>query len=139
MFGIGSGEFLVIMVLALVLIGPQKLPDLLRAFGKGYAEFRRMTSDVRTTLEREIEKVDEARRVEATKKELFGDDAGESAGAVSEGSGEQMQAPLQAETPPPSASDIEPASAPATPSIPDEPAAKAVEQAPVPDQEKSHA
>jgi sec-independent protein translocase protein TatB len=79
MFGIGSGEFLVIMILALVLIGPQKLPDLLRAFGKGYAEFRRMTSDVRSTLEREIEKVDENRRIEETRKELFGDDAGKPA------------------------------------------------------------
>jgi len=75
MFGIGSGELLVILVLALVLVGPQKLPDLLRAFGKGYAEFRRMTSDVRTTLEREIEKIDDAKRIEETKKELFGDDA----------------------------------------------------------------
>jgi hypothetical protein len=98
-----------------------------------------MTSDVRTTLEREIEKVDEARRVEATKKELFGDDAGESAGADSPGSGEQMHAPPPADTATPAAPDHEPATALATPSIPDQPAAQALEPAAVPDQEKSHA
>ncbi|WP_243364186.1 Sec-independent protein translocase protein TatB [Fundidesulfovibrio terrae] len=73
MFGIGSTEFLVILVVALVLIGPQKLPELLKAVGKGINEFRRMSSDVRSTLEREIERADEAKRIEETKKELFGD------------------------------------------------------------------
>jgi sec-independent protein translocase protein TatB len=75
MFGIGSTEFLVILVVALVLIGPQKLPEILKAVGKGINEFRRMSSDVRSTLEREIERADELKRIEETKKELFGDDS----------------------------------------------------------------
>ena len=75
MFGIGSTELLIILVVALVLIGPQKLPDLMKSVGKGLSEFRRMSSDVKSTLEREIEKADEAKRIEETKKELFGDDA----------------------------------------------------------------
>ena len=75
MFGIGSSEILVILIVALVLIGPQKLPDLMKMLGKGLSEFRRMTSDVKSTLEREIEKADVAKRIEETKKELFGDDA----------------------------------------------------------------
>lgn len=75
MFGIGSTEILIILIVALVLIGPQKLPDLMRSVGKGLSEFRRMSSDVKSTLEREIEKADEAKRIEETKKELFGDDA----------------------------------------------------------------
>jgi len=75
MFGIGSGEFLVILVVALVLLGPQKLPEILKAVGKGINEFRRMTSDVKSTLEREIQKADEIKRIAETQKELFGDDA----------------------------------------------------------------
>jgi sec-independent protein translocase protein TatB len=75
MFGIGSTEFVIILIVALVLIGPQKLPDIMKAVGKGIGELRRMSSDVKTTIEREIEKADELKRIEETKKELFGDDA----------------------------------------------------------------
>lgn len=73
MFGIGSTELVIILIVALVLIGPSKLPDLMKSLGKGISEFRRMSTDVKSTLEREIEKADEAKRVEETKKELFGD------------------------------------------------------------------
>lgn len=75
MFGIGSTELVIILIVALVLIGPSKLPDLMKSVGKGLSEFRRMSTDVKSTLEREIEKADEAKRIEETKKELFGDDA----------------------------------------------------------------
>ena len=74
MFGIGSTELVIILIVALVLIGPSKLPDLMKSVGKGIAEFRRMSTDVKSTLAREIEKADEAKRIEETKKELFGDD-----------------------------------------------------------------
>lgn len=46
MFGIGMTEFVVIMVIALVVIGPGKLPDLANAIGKGLAEFRRASNDI---------------------------------------------------------------------------------------------
>ncbi|MFW6326166.1 MAG: twin-arginine translocase TatA/TatE family subunit, partial [Desulfovermiculus sp.] len=46
MFGIGTTEVLLILVVALLVIGPSKLPDVARALGKGMAEFRRMSSDV---------------------------------------------------------------------------------------------
>ncbi|MFZ5427453.1 MAG: Sec-independent protein translocase protein TatB [Thermodesulfobacteriota bacterium] len=74
MFGIGSTELVIILIVALVLIGPSKLPDLMKSLGKGLSEFRRMSTDVKSTLEREIERADEAKRIEETKKELFGDD-----------------------------------------------------------------
>ncbi|MBI4807114.1 MAG: twin-arginine translocase subunit TatB [Desulfovibrio sp.] len=75
MFGIGSTELLIILIVALILIGPQKLPDLMKTFGKGLSEFRRMSTDVKSTLEREIQKADELKRIEEMKNELFGDDA----------------------------------------------------------------
>lgn len=84
MFGIGSTELVIILIVALVLIGPSKLPDLMKSVGKGLSEFRRMSTDVKSTLEREIEKADEAKRIEETKKELFGDDAAKPAEAVAD-------------------------------------------------------
>ena len=53
MFGIGTTEILVILVLALLIIGPSKLPEVARTLGKGMAEFRRMSSDVKKTVDLE--------------------------------------------------------------------------------------
>lgn len=50
MFGIGPMELVVIVVVALLIFGPQKLPELARALGKGLAEFRRASNELRQTL-----------------------------------------------------------------------------------------
>jgi sec-independent protein translocase protein TatA len=56
MFGsIGGGELLVIFVLALIVFGPRKLPDIGKSLGKMVLEFRKATSDFRETLENEVE------------------------------------------------------------------------------------
>jgi sec-independent protein translocase protein TatA len=47
MFGIGMTELLVILAIALVVLGPKKLPEIARSLGKGLAEFRRASSDMR--------------------------------------------------------------------------------------------
>ena len=53
MFDIGFDEFLLILVVALFVYGPSKLPDLARALGRGYAEFRRATNELKETFEQD--------------------------------------------------------------------------------------
>ncbi|WP_415718214.1 Sec-independent protein translocase protein TatB [Maridesulfovibrio sp.] len=62
MFGIGSTELIVILVVALILIGPQKLPELIKNLGKGLSEVKKMSNDVKSTLDAEISAADEERK-----------------------------------------------------------------------------
>ncbi len=50
MFGIGLPELIIIMVIALIVIGPSKLPDVAKALGKGMAEFRKATQEIKESL-----------------------------------------------------------------------------------------
>jgi sec-independent protein translocase protein TatB len=59
MFNLGAGEIAVIMIVALLLLGPDKLPELARGIGKFMREFRRQTDDVRGMVEREFYKMDQ--------------------------------------------------------------------------------
>jgi TatA/E family protein of Tat protein translocase len=52
---IGAPELLVILVVALVIFGPRKLPQLSRSLGKSLAEFRRHSDEFKRTWEREVE------------------------------------------------------------------------------------
>lgn len=54
MFGIGFPELLMVMALALVVIGPKRLPDIARALGRGFSEFKRATDELKTTFQDEI-------------------------------------------------------------------------------------
>ena len=52
---IGTTELLLILVVALVVFGPRRLPEIGRKIGKGMAEFRRASDDFKRTWEREVE------------------------------------------------------------------------------------
>lgn len=53
MFNIGFPELILILVVALLVVGPSKLPELARSMGKAFGQFRRMADDVRDTIEQE--------------------------------------------------------------------------------------
>jgi TatA/E family protein of Tat protein translocase len=54
MFGIGMSELILILIIALVLFGPKKLPELAGALGRALAEFKKAVNETRSTLDTEI-------------------------------------------------------------------------------------
>jgi sec-independent protein translocase protein TatA len=62
MFGsIGMQELIIIFVIALIIFGPRKLPELGKSLGRSISEFKRASNELRSTLEEEI-RVDEQRQ-----------------------------------------------------------------------------
>ena len=58
MFGIGMPELLLILAVALIVLGPKKLPEMARALGRGLAEFRRTTDDVKREMQEAADEID---------------------------------------------------------------------------------
>lgn len=72
MFGsIGSLEILLILVVALLVVGPKRLPQVARTLGKTFGEFKRMTGDVQRTITAEVDRVERQERTQKAKRELM--------------------------------------------------------------------
>ena len=54
MFGIGFGELILLLVIALIVFGPEKLPEVAKTLGKFYRQVKDYTDSLRETVEREL-------------------------------------------------------------------------------------
>lgn len=63
MFGIGMPQLIIILAIALIVIGPQKLPELARSLGRGLAEFKRASNNFRRSIEEEANAAEERERL----------------------------------------------------------------------------
>jgi sec-independent protein translocase protein TatA len=72
MFGLGVPELIVIFVIALIVFGPKKLPELGKALGRGIAEFKRATQEVKDTIETEVRNAEHSIDVAKLKADVEG-------------------------------------------------------------------
>ncbi len=98
MFGIGMPELMIIFVIALIVIGPAKLPELARSLGKTLAEFKRATDDFKWKMEEEARSLDEKDRIA---KEVAAKEQALKAEAAKEATTVTAQAQETSPTPPP--------------------------------------
>lgn len=78
MFGIGSTELLLILVVALIVLGPKNLPKLANTLGKAMGQFQRASKDFQRSINTEIafeeeqekKKAEQKQAEEATKEEI---------------------------------------------------------------------
>jgi TatA/E family protein of Tat protein translocase len=102
MFGIGFQEMLIILVVVLIFFGPKRLPDLAKSLGKGIAEFKKASEEVRKGIDEAVQEAEtDETRPDAPPSDETTPDAPPSGDEPREG------------PPPSSASD--PASTPSTP------------------------
>jgi sec-independent protein translocase protein TatA len=81
MFGpIGMPELVVIMVLALIIFGPRKLPELGRSLGRSLGEFKRASNELKHTLDEEIRVEEEKSRDRQRPPGSVADDDGDDTG-----------------------------------------------------------
>jgi Tat protein translocase TatB subunit len=73
MFGIGLPELLVILAVALIVLGPQRLPEVARMLGRAYGQLRRASEEFQHTLRQDLaalERQEDANRNKAVAQEI---------------------------------------------------------------------
>jgi TatA/E family protein of Tat protein translocase len=68
MFGLGLPELLVIFVIALLVFGPKKLPELGKSIGRAMAEFKKASDEFKETIHEEMKEVEKSADLEELKK-----------------------------------------------------------------------
>jgi Tat protein translocase TatB subunit len=71
MFGIGLPELIVIAIIALLVVGPKKLPELAKSLGKGLTEFKRAADDVTENIKETLKPDDVKKEVDDFKNSLL--------------------------------------------------------------------
>jgi len=54
MFNLGMPELILILVVALIVMGPKKLPEMAKSLGKGLREFRKAADDLKDSIEKDL-------------------------------------------------------------------------------------
>ena len=68
MFGLGLPEIIVIFIIALLVFGPKKLPDLGKSIGRAMAEFKKASDDFQESVRSEMKEVEKSAGVDEIKK-----------------------------------------------------------------------
>ncbi len=145
MFGLGWNEMIFVAALAVVVVGPDRLPEMLRFLGRQYGKLRRASDELRSAFMFEADKVDQEKRLEElrTRREaarkradeirrraleakgkqpdLSGIDPAETKAAAAEAKAEAAEVKTAAEAPPPAAASQAPAAREATDELGSEP------------------
>jgi TatA/E family protein of Tat protein translocase len=69
-FDLGSGEIFLIVLAVILVFGPGKIPEIARGLGKFINEVKRASEDIKTEINREADKLDREKRLEAYKNSL---------------------------------------------------------------------
>jgi sec-independent protein translocase protein TatB len=69
MFGLGGAELVIVIILAIIFIGPKDLPKVATQLGRLYRQFKAAADDLKTTVEREIDH-SEPKPIEVKKPEI---------------------------------------------------------------------
>lgn len=77
MFGIGTTEILIVLVIALLLLGPKEIPKIARTIGRGMRELERAKDELKQSIEFEAEKEDTENQKNAEKEDTEKKDSGE--------------------------------------------------------------
>ncbi len=70
MFNIGLPELILILVVALIVLGPRRLPEIAKALGRGLAEFKRATEEVKRQIEEEVSSLEKEVDVSSLEEEV---------------------------------------------------------------------